>query len=424
MITTFECQVVFYSFCALVAALALTNCVRRRSRERLFSQSPHEELERLDRWRLERQQAEQWQNHPVPVKPPALAIVKLETATAPSANSTSTASLSDVPSDRPVTSRSTSWQDRQLFEAPPTSQWRGSLAVPRVEPREVPTVRTNDYTYGSATSVLAAFLPEANEARIKLARELKQAGYYEPHAHENLSATRFLFLFGSLLFGGVCVLLVPPALEPPILVGTLALTGLSWALPTLLVRSRAHTRRSEIEHAIPDMMDMLNMCVSQGLAVPESLERVAHDLKPVYPALAHELSIVVDQAKVGTLNEALQNLADRLDIQQVDSFVSLIVQTERMGTSVSEALSGYSDNMRESLRQRADERANQASFALLFPTVICLMPAVFMFLMGPAMIEFYKFTNSGGADALNQSRQALRGGDRLVLQRGTDPNNP
>ncbi len=424
MITTFEFQVAFYSLCTLVTALALTSYFRRRRRERLLSQSPHEESDRLDRWQHEIQQAERLQSQSVTFEPRALAIVKSETATATSTNSTSTAFVGGVPSYQSGAYVSTSWQDRQLFEAPTASHWRGSSAVPRVEPREVPTVRTNDYTYGSATPVLAAFLPETDDARIKLTRELKQAGYYEPHAHENLSATRFLFMFGSLLLGGVCVLLVPPALEPSMLVGTLALTGLGWALPTLLVRSRARTRRSEIERAIPDMMDMLNMCVSQGLTVTDSLEHVARDLQPVYPVLAQELAIVVDQTKVGTLNEALQNFAERIDIPQVDSFVALIVQTERMGTSVSDALSDYSDNMRESLRQRADERANQASFALLFPTVFCLMPAVFMFLMGPAMIEFYKFSNSSGADALNQSRQALRGDTRPLQRRVTNPNNP
>ena len=149
-----------------------------------------------------------------------------------------------------------------------------------------------------------------------------------------------------------------------------------------MVKNRAKSRRTEVEQAIPDMMDMLNMCVSQGLTVPASLARIAHDLKPVYPALAQELSIAVDQAQVGTLNEALQNFANRIDLPQVDSFASLLTQTERMGTSVSDALTDYSDTMRESLRQRADERANQASFSLLFPTVLCLMPAVFMFLMG------------------------------------------
>ena len=160
------------------------------------------------------------------------------------------------------------------------------------------------------------------------------------------------------------------------------------------------------------------MCVSQGLTVPDSVARVAHDLKSVYPALAQELAIVVDQTQVGTMNEALTNFAERVDIPQVESFVSLITQTERMGTSVSDALTEYSDNMRESLRQRADERANQASFSLLFPTVLFLMPAVFLFLMGPAIIEMAKFTNAGGLAGLGQGRNVLRNLNQQEIRSG------
>jgi tight adherence protein C len=256
--------------------------------------------------------------------------------------------------------------------------------------------------------VIAAFCPETEERSRDLARKLRQAGDYRPHAPENLAATRFLFMVGSLFLGGVCVLLAPRVAERPLLFGTLVLTGLGWALPALLVRNRAESRKAEIERGIPDMMDMLNMCVSQGLTVPDSLARVAVDLKPVYPALSSELQIVVDQGRVGTLNEALTNFADRVDLPQVDSFASLLTQTERMGTSVSTALNDYSDNMRESLRQRADEKGNASAFWLLLPTVLCLMPAVFLFLMGPAVIEYTKFYNAGGLSALNQGRQNLR----------------
>ena len=81
------------------------------------------------------------------------------------------------------------------------------------------------------------------------------------------------------------------------------------------------------------------------------------------------------------------------------------MQTERMGTSVSEALLDYSDSMRETMRQRADEKANTAAFKLLFPTVVFLMPAVFLFLSGPAVIELNRFYTQGGADSLNATDQ-------------------
>ena len=431
MITTTGFLIAFYSLCGVIIALALTQYFRRRRREKLLSQRPHEEVARLDRLQLElteaeRRHAERLQNAAnVSVDPPHLSIVKPQAAASMMPSTASSAvAMTHTSSSQATTGSSepagrvrsyqsqengtTTWQDRTLFSASTQSGWRGSAAIPRLEPQDFPSVDKSDYIFGSSTPVLASFLPETDASRRSLSRELRQAGDYAPHALENLAATRFALMIGALFGGGLLVAVLPRVIERPLLLGTLVLAALGWSIPALIVRSRAKTRRTEIELAIPDMMDMLNMCVSQGLTVPDSIARVARDLKPVYPALAQELSIVVDQTKVGTLNEALTNFAQRIDIPQVDSFVSLITQTERMGTSVSDALTDYSDTMRESLRQRADERANQASFSLLFPTVFCLMPAVFMFLMGPAIIEMAKFTDAGGLQGLNDGRQALR----------------
>ena len=441
MITTTGFLIVFYCLCGVIVTLALVRLVRRRRREKLLSQPSPEEVARLDRMQLELKEAEPRQaerlQHPanVSVDPPHLSIVKPQVAASlmPSmASSISSVAAINSAAQRtsgPNTnggarsyqafeSGATTWQDRTLFSPSTQSGWRGSAVIPRLEPHEVPTVDTSDYVFGSATPVLSSFLPETDDSKRSLARELKQAGDYAPHARENLAATRFVMMMGALLFGGLLVIVMPRVIERPLLLGTLVLGALGWSVPALIVRSRAKTRRTDIELAIPDMMDMLNMCVSQGLTVPDSIARVARDLKPVYPALAQELAIVVDQTKVGTLNEALTNFAERIDIPQVDSFVSLITQTERMGTSVSDALAEYSDTMRESLRQRADERANQASFSLLFPTVFCLMPAVFMFLMGPAVIEMAKFTQAGGLQGLNDGRQALRNVNQQQLRSG------
>lgn len=419
MLTTLGFQVAFYSLCALIVALALGSIVRRKRRERLLAQRPNEPLNRLDRLQREFQ---------ADVPPPAgqsLNLAPAGEALAASPVKSATAAGRGVNADlvsivRKPGTNSTTWQDRTLFTPQGQSGWRSSPAIPSIEAHEVPTVDTSDYAYGSATPILAAFLPEGDEARRQLARELKQAGDYAPHARENLAATRFLFMMGSMLLGGVCVLMAPRSVERVLLIGTMVMTALGWAVPSLLVKSRAKSRRTEIERAIPDMMDMLNMCVSQGLTVPDSLSRISMDLKPVYPSLAQELAIVVDQAKVGTMNEALQNFAERIDLPQVDSLASLLTQTDRMGTSVSDALTDYSDTMRESLRQRADERANQASFSLLFPTVLCLMPAVFLFLMGPAAIELSKFTNAGGLRALGEGRQAVQDANRTPVRGGAN----
>jgi tight adherence protein C len=160
---------------------------------------------------------------------------------------------------------------------------------------------------------------------------------------------------------------------------------------------------------------MLNMCVSQGLTVLDSIRRILPDLRQVYPALAQELRIVMEQATLGNIHQALRNFDRRIDLPEVHSFTSLLMQTDKMGTSVSESLATYSDTMRESLRQRADEKGNRATFRLLFPTVFCLMPAVYLFLLGPAVIGMSDFFKSGGRGGLDQGSRVIQ---RINTERG------
>lgn len=276
--------------------------------------------------------------------------------------------------------------------------------------RGTPIADDSDYVFGAITPSLAEFLPEADERKDSVAASLKNAGFYSAHAWHNLAAVRILGIVLPIFVCGALLLLVPERLEPYVIGALVGLPILGWSLPTMWVRGRAKSRLEEMGRGMPDMLDLLNMCVSQGMTVPTALARVSKELDPVYPALAKELMIVTDQARVGTLDQALRGFSNRVDIPEVHSFTSLLIQTERMGTSMSEALTEHSDNMRESFRQRADEKANAATFKLLFPTVLCLMPAVFMFLLGPAMIELNDFFAGRGAEILNASNQGMQTG--------------
>jgi len=267
---------------------------------------------------------------------------------------------------------------------------------------EYPWADDSDYTFGAVTPILAEMLPTTESGRRSLTRTLRGAGYYAPHALQNLSAIRYLGICLPILLFGALLLVVPEAWEPYLIAGVVIGPIVGWSIPTLYVRNRAGERIREIETALPDMLDLLNMCVSQGMTVSSSLQRVGKEIRPVYPALAQELSIIAEQSRIGHLTEAVNNFSERIDTPGVHSFTSLMVQTEQMGTSVSDALSDYSDSMRESQKQRADEKANAATFKLLFPTVLCLMPAVFLFLMGPSLIELNKFFSNGGLEGLDR----------------------
>ncbi len=293
-----------------------------------------------------------------------------------------------------------SWSEQKLF-GEPTNDFEEANSLPLLRPDQVPSNDGSDYVFGPATSTLSAVMPSPDIERTN--KELTRAGYHQPHAMQNLQAVRFMMLFGVFFLGACAVILVPQPFEIFAMLGTIVMAGLVWAVPRIFLQNKATERTSQLERAMPDMLDMLNMCVSQGLTIPDSLKRISKDLQPVYPALATELLIVVYQAEVGNLQISLDNFADRVDVPEVDSFVSLLNQSERMGTNVSDALTEYSNTMRESLRQRTDEKANKAAFRLMFPTVLFMMPAVFGFLMGPVILELQEFFDEGGLDALSAS---------------------
>ena len=110
------------------------------------------------------------------------------------------------------------------------------------------------------------------------------------------------------------------------------------------------------------------------------------------------------QAEIGNLPQALRNFGYRIESPEVNSFTSLLIQSETTGTSIARALSDYSDSIRSSLKERADARANAASFQLLFPVALLLMPSVFLFLLGPAIVQMSDFFNNQ-ADGLQQDRR-------------------
>ncbi len=422
--TTFQFMVGFYSLSAIAIVLLLARFFRRRRRERKAA----ERLRQIEAGLLKSDvQSEPLVAQPAVAEPVSLAAAD-SASDSPATNgvgneasaddtNTPNESVSQQPADvspvpvRPraataaASSTEVSWTNRKLFAEIDGRSDRGN-DLPRLEPHEIPLADTSDYVFGTVTPLLAELLPDTDSGRKLFKKELVGAGYYKPHALHNLAAICYVGIMLPLFFFGFLLLMVPAQMEMPVILMMVVFSIVGWAIPRLYVRNRSKERKRQIEVAIPDMLDMLNMCVSQGITVVESLRRISADLGKVYPALADELAIIDKQAEVGTLEHALTNFSDRVDVPEVHSFTTLINQTERMGTSVSAALVEYSDNMRENLRQRADEKANQAAFRMLFPTVLFMMPAVYIFLLGPAIIELSDFFNvGGGRDAVQSGRQ-------------------
>ena len=127
------------------------------------------------------------------------------------------------------------------------------------------------------------------------------------------------------------------------------------------------------------------------MSVPASLSRVAAELATAHPMLAQELQIVEREIQMGrSPGEAMRQFAQRFDLEELRSLSSVIIQAEQFGTSVTKAFNVYADGMRIKRHQRAEEKAQRAIIHILFPTLLCIFPGIFIVLLGPAAIMIYE----------------------------------
>jgi len=159
-------------------------------------------------------------------------------------------------------------------------------------------------------------------------------------------------------------------------------------LPSMWLDRKVKTRHKLLRDGFPDALDLLNVCVESGLGLAQALQRVADELDISHPELASEFAQVTAQMRAGVEREtALRGLATRTGLDDVRGLVSLLAQTLRFGTGISEALRVYSEEFRDKRMQRAEEAAAKIGTKLIFPLVTCLFPSFFVVAIGPAMIR-------------------------------------
>ena len=150
-------------------------------------------------------------------------------------------------------------------------------------------------------------------------------------------------------------------------------------------------RQTKIRRSLPDALDIMVVCLQGGLSLTGTLARVARELVSAHPLLAVELNIVERQIRMGhTAGQALRDFARRFDLEELRSMASVVSQSERIGSSVVGALTVFADTMRVRRHQRAEELAHKAAVKMLFPTLFCIFPAIFIVILGPAAIQIYQ----------------------------------
>jgi tight adherence protein C len=162
-------------------------------------------------------------------------------------------------------------------------------------------------------------------------------------------------------------------------------------LPDVWLRQKADKRREKILKALPDALDLLVICVEAGIGIDAALQRVSQEIKFAFSELSDELQFTNLELRAGKArHDALRNLALRTNLSEINSLVTLLIQTDKFGTSMASALRVYSETYRTERYQKAEELAARLPVKLLFPLVAFIFPAMFVVLLGPAGISIYR----------------------------------
>ena len=256
-----------------------------------------------------------------------------------------------------------------------------SLSWNRPQVQEKPAMRER---FEQALDPLSKALPLSSSDTNRTRSWLIQAGYREARHLTIYQGIRVLFA----AVGFVSVLLISGVKSPPLLVGV---TGLGFFIPRFFLKRTINERQMRIRLGMPDALDLTVICVEAGLALDQAMMRVGEDLGHAHPDLSNEFYLMNLELRAGKPRaEALRNLYNRTGVDDIKALVTTLVQTDRFGTSIAQALRVHSDSLRTERRQRAEEQAAKTTIKMVPPLVVFVLPSIIIVTLGPAIISLYR----------------------------------
>lgn len=278
--------------------------------------------------------------------------------------------------------------DRQLAVRAQIRQMSASALEVVPSGRRIRAIEIEGAWARIAQAVEKAGLNLADTNSERMTRRMRAAGFVSPSAPRVFTLVRLVMIV-VLPLGYVLLSWVegnPPSFLKLYLVGSiLALLGLM--LPNLYVQARIDRRREEIVNSFPDCLDLLLVCVESGLGLEAAMDRVGKEMAISHPLVAELLSITVLQLRAGaSREEAFRKLAGAAEVEEIKSFTTLLIQSDRLGTSISSTMRVYAAEMREKRRMRAEEKAHRLPVLISIPLVACMLPVMIGTLMLPAIV--------------------------------------
>jgi tight adherence protein C len=232
-------------------------------------------------------------------------------------------------------------------------------------------------------------VPKSPKEMGRLRRRLAMAGYTSPTAVVAYAIANLVTpaVFGLITLGAV-------GGRQGWLFALFA-AAVGYLLPGLLLARKIELRKREIREGLPDALDLFIVCVEAGCGLDQAIVKASDELGLTYPSLAYELRLITTEIRAGKPRvEAFKNFAARTKVDDVQSLVALLVQTDKFGTSLAQALRTHADSSRTKRRQNAEERAGKLGVKLVFPLVLFLFPALYIVILGPAVITFVRVFRS------------------------------
>jgi len=233
---------------------------------------------------------------------------------------------------------------------------------------------------------IGASVPASPKDVVGLKRRLIRAGFRDPAAIRVFQGARLLLTPVFTAIGALAAwrfelnLLVVPAA---------AMTG--YMAPGQWLLWRIARRRHAIERGLPNVLDLMVVCVESGLGIDQAVLQVAKELHYAHPEICDEFAVMNLELRAGKRRvEALHNLADRSGVDDMRKLVAVLVQTDRFGTSIAQSLRGHADYLRTQARQRAEERAAKLAVKMVFPIFFCVLPSLFVVTVGPVLTRLIR----------------------------------
>jgi len=250
-----------------------------------------------------------------------------------------------------------------------------------------------------ASPALAKPLQPKTEAELgKIKSRLAHAGFRGEAAGSIFLGLKFAGLIAGLLLGGGTITSIR-GVDQKSLIWSVGVGGAMFYLPDLIVRLISSSRKQAIFLALPDALDLMVVCVEAGLGLDQAMRKVAEEMKKTYRVLAEEFAISNFQLQMGRPRaEVLHELGARTGVPDLRALAAVLIQTDRFGSSVAQALRTQSNSMRIRRRQLAEEKAAKTAVQLIFPLVLFIFPGIFVILVGPAAITMMRemFPMMGG----------------------------